>query len=62
MLNVPVGIIVFAMAVFIYLLPTYIAIRRKHSRTAVIYIINLFFGWTIIGWVLVFLMACFKAK
>lgn len=59
-MNIIAGIMLAAMAVFIYLLPTYIAIRRKHKRTAAIYILNLFFGWTLLGWVVTFVMACLK--
>lgn len=59
-MNIIAGIMLAAMAVFIYLLPTYIAIRRKHKRTATIYIVNLFLGWTLLGWLVTFIMACVK--
>ena len=59
-MNIIAGILLAAMAVFIYLLPTYIAIRRRHKRTTAIYILNLFFGWTLLGWVVTFVMACLK--
>lgn len=35
----------------LYFLPTSIADYRKHRNTTIIFIINLFFGETIIGWV-----------
>jgi hypothetical protein len=35
----------------LYLLPTYIAYRRNHDNRVPIMVINLFFGWSLIGWV-----------
>jgi hypothetical protein len=38
-------------AIFIYFLPTTAAISQRHPNFQSIFIINLFFGWTIAGWV-----------
>lgn len=38
--------------IFLYLLPAYVASKRKHSNASAIFVLNLFFGWTFIGWVL----------
>jgi CHASE2 domain-containing sensor protein len=35
----------------LYLLPTYIAYRRNHDNRVPIMVINLLFGWSLIGWV-----------
>ena len=35
----------------LYFLPTLIAAVRRHTQETPIFIINLLFGWTIIGWV-----------
>jgi hypothetical protein len=35
----------------IYLLPGIIALQRKHKNANPLFIVNLFFGWTFIGWV-----------
>lgn len=35
----------------LYFVPSLIAMARKHSNIAPVLIINLFFGWTIIGWI-----------
>lgn len=59
-MNIIAGIMLGLSAMFIYLLPTYIAIKRKHRKTLTIYILNLFFGWTLLIWVLTFGMACWK--
>lgn len=45
------GILFFFFSV-VYLLPTLIAVDRKHRNQGSIFIINLFLGWTFIGWVL----------
>jgi hypothetical protein len=34
-----------------YLLPTTIAIIRRRTNTSAIFVLNLFLGWTLIGWV-----------
>ena len=36
----------------IYLLPTIIGVERKHPSAGGIFVINLFFGWTLLGWVI----------
>ncbi|MBX3425129.1 MAG: superinfection immunity protein [Pirellulales bacterium] len=35
----------------VYLLPTVVAYSRDHNNTMPIALINVFFGWTLIGWV-----------
>jgi hypothetical protein len=40
-----------AISGFIYFLPTIIAVRRKHRNDVGVLLVNLFFGWTLIGWV-----------
>jgi len=34
-----------------YMLPTLFALARSHRNTTPILIVNLFFGWTILGWI-----------
>ena len=41
----------------LYFLPTIIAaLRHTHNATGIL-LLNLFLGWTIVGWVVAFLMA-----
>ena len=40
-----------------YLLPTALAVANERRDTLTIFIWNLLFGWTVIGWILVFLWA-----
>jgi Superinfection immunity protein len=43
---------IFILAIFAgYMLPWIIALGRSHPNVAPIFIINVFFGWTFIGWV-----------
>lgn len=35
-----------------YLLPTGIAIGRARTNTGAIFALNLFLGWTLVGWVM----------
>jgi hypothetical protein len=41
-----------AIGVVVYLLPTIFAFYRKHPQIVPIAVINGFFGWTLLGWVL----------
>ena len=46
-----VGLVVLALLVVLYFLPAAIAMNRKAKRSAGIALLNLFLGWTFIGWV-----------
>ena len=41
----------------VYWLPWFIAMNRGHQQTAPIFVINLFTGWTGIGWVVALAMS-----
>lgn len=43
-----------------YLLPTAIGVGRKRSNTGAIFVLNLFLGWTLIGWVIALVWAVAK--
>lgn len=36
---------------FLYFLPTFIVYSRSHSSPNSVMVLNLFLGWTLIGWV-----------
>lgn len=44
-------------AALLYFLPTVVAVRRRHLSTLGIFLINLFFGWTFVGWLAAMLWA-----
>lgn len=50
-------------ALFIYFLPTIIASGRNATATFLIFLVNLFGGWTLALWIFVFIWAfCAKKK
>ncbi|HEY4111234.1 superinfection immunity protein [Puia sp.] len=46
-----------AMLFIPYFLPTIIAILRKSSSTAGVFVLNFFLGWTFIGWIIALVWA-----
>lgn len=42
----------------VYFLPTFVAYARRHPGTLMVFVINLFLGWTFIGWVSAIIQAC----
>jgi hypothetical protein len=42
----------------VYFLPTIVSVCRKNNQALTVFIINLFFGWTFIGWVIALAMGC----
>lgn len=61
MLESTLGIILLILlgiiALYIYFLPTFIARGRNSTMTFIIFLINLFGGWTIALWILVLVLA-----
>ena len=45
------GLVLILILIGIYFLPTWVARARKSPKVAPVFIINLFLGWTPIGWV-----------
>lgn len=39
-------------ALLIYFTPTFVAVKRDHRNVASITVVNLFLGWSLIGWVI----------
>lgn len=42
----------------IYFVPVAVAMARKHRNTVAIVVLNIFLGWTLIGWVAALVWAC----
>lgn len=51
------GLCYVAMLLAAYLLPTIVATNRKHHNKGAIAVVNIFLGWTFIGWVVALAMA-----
>ncbi|GEM_PF-5945249 len=49
---------IFAIFSLLYFLPWAIAASRGKSNAAAIALLNLFLGWTVIGWIAALIMAC----
>ena len=41
-----------------YVVPTLVAIRRRHPSGVAILVLNVFLGWTVLGWVGALVWAC----
>jgi hypothetical protein len=59
-MEVVFGFVVLACALFIYLLPTYVAWAKKHTNFAAIAMLNVLLGWTFVGWVVALVWAMSK--
>lgn len=55
-----IGSLMFCAFIVGYLLPSIVAVYRKHRNGNAIFIVNLLFGWTALGWALalVWSMTC----
>jgi len=45
------GLLLVVLICALYFLPTLIAFLRQHKNKLAIFLLNLFLGWTILGWV-----------
>ena len=41
-----------------YFLPIIVAFMRKHNNCLAIFMLNLFLGWSFVGWVIALVWAC----
>jgi hypothetical protein len=42
---------------FLHFIPSFVAFSRYHPARVAILVLNIFFGWTIVGWVLLLVWA-----
>lgn len=49
--------LIVAVSSAVYFLPTFIAVKRNHSNRTPIMLTNIFFGWTVVGWVVALIWA-----
>ena len=47
-------------AVTVYFIPTIVALEKKHINKQAIFILNLFLGWSLVGWVIALIWAVKK--
>jgi hypothetical protein len=48
----------FLIVLVLYFLPSIVAVGRKVTHQGSVIVINLFLGWSFIGWVVALAMAC----
>jgi Superinfection immunity protein len=53
----PIGLVLLAIIVGLYFLPTIVATSRGVTNQGSVIVVNLFLGWTFIGWVVALAMA-----
>lgn len=46
------GFLIWTALVCLYMLPSIVGVERHHPSVGGICVINLFFGWTLLGWVI----------
>jgi heme/copper-type cytochrome/quinol oxidase subunit 4 len=52
------GIIGLALLVILYVVPAITALSRNHKNQLAIVMLNIFVGWTFIGWVVALVWSC----
>ena len=52
-----IGIIVGIIGLIVYFIPTIVAIVRHHRNLLAIILVNIFLGWTFIGWLVALIWA-----
>lgn len=50
--------ITLALMIISYWLPTLLAFHWRHRNRTAILVVNCFFGWTVIGWIVSLIWAC----
>ncbi len=51
------GFLLLGLLLGLYFLPTIVAVNRKVVNTGSVVVVNVFLGWTLIGWVVALAMA-----
>ena len=57
-LNIIFGILALYVLLYIYFIPSIVATKRSHHNRLAINILNIFLGWTFLGWVIALTWAC----
>jgi len=52
------GLVVLGVIAVFYFFPTIVALLRDHHKLSAIAVLNLFLGWTFLGWVAALIWAC----
>jgi hypothetical protein len=52
------AVVLVVLIVAVYFLPAIIAKARHHHQTGAIFVVDLFLGWTFLGWVVALAWSC----
>lgn len=47
----PIDVLIMCAAIGVYFLPAFVASARGHQNASAIFVLNLFLGWTFLGWI-----------
>ena len=61
-LSVVLAIVFILIGIGVYFLPSFVAGGRQKENVGAIVVLNLFLGWTFIGWVIALVWACMEDK
>lgn len=56
--SVFLAIILISLGIALYAVPSFVAWRRQVPNTGSVIVINVLFGWTLLGWGIALAMAC----
>lgn len=56
------AVVFIAVVTFVYFLPLFVAVSRRTANQNSVAIINIFLGWTFLGWVIALAMAVSNKK
>ncbi len=51
-----------ALAIYVYFIPSIVANNKQHPQKTAILLLNIFLGWTYLGWVVALVWANVKEK
>jgi hypothetical protein len=52
------GFLIISLSLAVYFIPAIVALERLHHNRGAIFVLNLFLGWTLLGWVVALVWAC----
>jgi hypothetical protein len=52
-----IGFLIIGLGIVAYFIPCIIAATRRHRKATLIFLVNLFFGWSVLGWIFVLVWA-----
>jgi hypothetical protein len=54
------AVLLFLVLIIVYFLPSWVAFSREKQNLLAIFMVNLIFGWTLLGWGIALVWACLK--